>query len=108
MKVKRVVDQIKLKNIKHNSINASGLKGLRRVNNVLFWTITLGITGSTLWFIGRSYYRSVIYATTEGKKLFLKNLDNLPNKAELYLNAHKQLITEYYMPRVRHKLLKFF
>ena len=95
MKVKREIDHIKLKNLKDTSINVSALKGLRRINNVIRKSLLFGISISVFGFLATAYYRNVIYAITEGKKIFLEKLNTMPNKEKLFLDGHSKLVEEY-------------
>jgi len=95
MKVKKVVDHIKLKNLKDNSVNLSALTGLRRINKVIYRSIVFGFSISAIGFFTTAYYNNIIYSITEGKKLFLNRLDTLPNKETLYMEGHKKMMIEY-------------
>lgn len=95
MRSKKVVDWIKLSNIKHNSINFSALNGLQKRNQILKKLIKYSIFSSIIGYTVYYYYNDFETLISDGGKTFLKKLNNLPNKESTFKDSHKLLCLEY-------------
>lgn len=94
-KTKKVVDWIKYKNIKDASTNFSALKGLKRVNTILYRIMKWGLIGFVVCYGSLNYYKYFQDLTQNGIKNFEAKLEKLDNKQRLYLHKHQKLSLEY-------------
>jgi hypothetical protein len=94
-KTRKVIDWIKYKNIKDASKNYSALKGLKRVNKILYRFIKWGLIGFVVSIGSISYYKYFQEITQNGIKNFESKLNALDNKERFYLLKHQKLSLEY-------------
>jgi hypothetical protein len=92
---KRVVDWIKYKNIKDNSLNNSALEGLSRRNKILKGIIKSMFVFTILGYNGYNYINEFNYLIKDSGKNFLKNLNNSANKKLIFKDSHKLQCLEY-------------
>ena len=93
---KRVIDWIKLKNIREQTKNNySALKGLRRVNNLLYKTLKYGFILTLVCFGGHGLYRRFNDTMENGIKEFENKINDIYDKKRLYLQKHRALMLDY-------------
>jgi hypothetical protein len=95
MKTKKVIDWIRFQNIRDNSRNFTALKGLSRVNKILSFLLKYGIASCFLAAGIIWYKKDLYYVLNKGPKDFLNKLNDLPNKEEIYMKAHKNLLIDF-------------
>jgi hypothetical protein len=95
MKTKKIVDWIKVYNLKDQTRNYSALKGLGRVNKIISTIFKLTIGGFILYFPISSFLRDVDNVLKNGPNEFFKSLDSIPNKEKIFHDAHYKSIINY-------------
>jgi hypothetical protein len=92
---KRVIDWIKFKNLKDNSVNYSAMTGLKRINKILSRFIKFGVLGLFLSLGAIKFYKDYKENFENGIKNFEEKIKALDDKERIYLNKHRQLSIEY-------------
>jgi len=107
MKSKKVIDWIKLNNIKQNAINISALDGLKRRNRILKKIILISIFTGVIGYSSIYFFNEFNMVISDGGKTFINKLNNLPNKKSTFKDSHKLLCLEYLDNKVNKLLMKY-
>jgi hypothetical protein len=96
MKTRKIVDWIKVNNLKEATRNYSALTGLKRVNNIIKFIFKMTIGGAIIYIPLVGFLNDVDNVLKNGSKNFFKKINAIPNKEKLFHNAHYKSILNYH------------